>query len=567
MPGQLADLSSLDARSAALREKLSRSRRQNSTTISKESSKVSLGATDDDIQDLITSIRVTSGANDDNPQPSSSSSDALSRNHQAHAANSTKYTSQDEVYTNTSQPLSFMNAMTSNHHGLPNCQETLVTRTTSSTGLQPHTGNVEVSSSASHAIQELLELAPDIKDWLEMTEYHNTEVRTVKLDRFRRLRDLAAKKKRLEEEERKLLEEAENDSWPRQPQNKATPAPLVTRVHSVSETRQSLPTPITPKKPEPEGKETTSAMFLTSGIMHTATKRAHPEEGADTQGRDKLPRTNHQDVQREDNNPVDESRRLEFVDSRPSHPRHDFGRPPPCWHNYKEPSNFQRSRTPPRGPSIRREYGDDRPQSRYDSYKGRWDSAHHDRENGRSRRLDFGRRGDTRFFIVKSFNEQNVEQCMEDNIWTTQAKNSSTFTEAFNQCRNVILFFSINQSGHFQGYARMTTAPSSKIPRPCWMKSLPWGTSEPFRLEWLSTTPLEFRRVRRVTNPLNEGLPVFVGKDGQEIETSVGHELLNEMDLERERRWDEDHRGRWVSDYQRDEDYHHGTMVKRESST
>ncbi|KAK0672037.1 YT521-B-like domain-containing protein [Cercophora samala] len=567
MSSQPADLSSLDARTAALREKLSRSRRQNSTATPKESTNGSLGATDDDIQDLITSIRVTSGVNDDNPQPSLSSSEAFSRNHQAHAANSMVCASQNEASLSISQHHASANSMTTNHHRLPNSQQALTTKTTPSTGSQAYTANIEASPSASQAIQELLERAPDIKDWLELTDYYNTEVRTVQLDRFRRLRDLAAKKKRLEEEERKLLEEAENDSWPRQAQNKAPPAPLITRVQSVSETRQSLPTPITPNKPEPEGKETDGTVFAASSTIFTATKRAHPEEGADKQGRDKLARANLQDVQRETHHKVDGSRHLEYADSRPSHPRHDIGRPPPRRHSYKELPDFQRSRSPPRGPSFRREYGDDQPQSRYDSYKGHRDSTHLDRENGRSRRLDFGRRGDTRFFIVKSFNEQNVKQCMEDNIWTTQAKNSATFTEAFKQCKNVILFFSINQSGHFQGYARMTSAPSRKIPSPWWMKSLPWGTSEPFRLEWLSTTPLEFGRVRRMTNPLNEGLPVFVGKDGQEIEISVGHDLLNEMDSERERKWEGEHRGRLVSDFQRDEDYHHGAMVKRESST
>ncbi|KAK4180306.1 YT521-B-like domain-containing protein [Triangularia setosa] len=519
MASQLINLNSLDARTAELREKLNRSRRQNSTHIphelpAKESANASLGATDGDIQDLITSIRVTSGATDDDLQPSSSSSEAFSRKQQAYTTNS-----------------------------------------------QAYTENIQASSSASQAVQELLECVPDIKDWLEMTEYHNTEARTVKLDRFRRLRDLAARKKRLEEEERRLLEEAENDSWPpRQLPNKVTP--LVTRVQSISETRQSLPTPITPSKPEPEGKENNDLLF-------PATKRAYPEDGAEQQGRDKLARGNHQDAQREDGN-----RRLEYASNHPGYSRPDTaGRPFSRRHSYKEPSIFQRPRSPPRGPrtfenpnprSTRREYGNDQPQSRYDSYKGgpgdQKRQTHHERESGQSRRLDFGRRGDTRFFIVKSFNEQNVQQCMEDNIWTTQAKNSSTFTDAFEQCKNVILFFSINQSGHFQGYARMLSAPSKKIPHSWWMKSLPWGSSEPFRLEWLSTTPLEFGRVRHIHNSLNEDLPVLVGKDGQEIEAGAGVDLLRAMDLEHERE-----RERWVSHW-RGENYHRGAVVKREST-
>lgn len=79
---------------------------------------------------------------------------------------------------------------------------------------------------------------------------------------------------------------------------------------------------------------------------------------------------------------------------------------------------------------------------------------------------------DTRYFIVKSFNEENVLNCIEDvsphpawvtphtllnlqSIWTTQVQNGSIFKEAFETCRNVILVFSINKSRAFQGYVSL----------------------------------------------------------------------------------------------------------------
>lgn len=36
--------------------------------------------------------------------------------------------------------------------------------------------------------------------------------------------------------------------------------------------------------------------------------------------------------------------------------------------------------------------------------------------------------------------------------WATQKKNLDTLTEAYKTCRNVILFFSVNNSKAFQGY-------------------------------------------------------------------------------------------------------------------
>ncbi|KAK0742386.1 YT521-B-like domain-containing protein [Apiosordaria backusii] len=619
-----SDLTHLDARTAELREKLLSSRkthsRQNSTYIphqvpAKEPANVSLEATDADIQDLITSI--TSGVGDEDepmpphpvrPEPSSSSSEAFSRNQQAYAANSqppsastTALSGNQQTFQNNQQALQdsqqahavkTMASSTNQQAYAANSQAYTNTVYAPSSASQELSRGQHASTADSQALQDLLKRVPDIEDWLEMTEYHNTEVRTVKLDRFRRLRDLAARKQRLEEEERKLLEEAENDTWPQQRQNKA--ASLVTHVQAVSETRQSLPTPITPNKPEVKDNP---------GFMFSTSKRAHPEEGAEQQGRDKLPRAN-QDVQRYDGNNVssEETRRSEHANNRPDHLRHDTTErqsrydtaehPPSRRHSYREPSNIQQHpRSPPRGPrtfdnpngprpsrsgydDIPHGAGETRP--RYDSYKGpaardskRRPSLPQNKEWENSRRLDLGRRGDTRFFIVKSFNDENVQQCMEDNIWTTQAKNRSAFTEAFEQCKNVILFFSINQSGHFQGYARMLSPPSKKIPRPWWMKALPWGASEPFRLEWLSTTPIEFGRIRHIHNSLNESSPVFVGKDGQEIEPGAGAELLREMDLENERRYYEQgpqqHRGRWAHHRREDEDYH-GAVVKRESS-
>jgi len=111
---------------------------------------------------------------------------------------------------------------------------------------------------------------------------------------------------------------------------------------------------------------------------------------------------------------------------------------------------------------------------------------------------------DTRFFIIKSFNEENVEQCMEDGLWASQEKNREVLTTAFAQCQNVILFFSVNLSRAFQGYARMSTAPSPDTPQPRWMKKLHWDSTQPFRIEWLSTVTTPFDVVHHIHNPLNE---------------------------------------------------------------
>jgi hypothetical protein len=65
-----------------------------------------------------------------------------------------------------------------------------------------------------------------------------------------------------------------------------------------------------------------------------------------------------------------------------------------------------------------------------------------------------------------------------------------------------------------------------------------WEVSHPFRVEWLSKSSVEFFRIGHLKNPYNEGAPVLVGKDGQEIEEECGAELLREMEAYAEGRSD-----------------------------
>lgn len=82
----------------------------------------------------------------------------------------------------------------------------------------------------------------------------------------------------------------------------------------------------------------------------------------------------------------------------------------------------------------------------------------------------------------------------------------------------------------------MSTAPSPDTPRPNWMNGLHWDVSPPFRVEWLSTIPVQFSWVHHLKNSCNDGLAVLVGKDGQEIDPSCGRELLRIMRAEYEKK-------------------------------
>lgn len=57
-----------------------------------------------------------------------------------------------------------------------------------------------------------------------------------------------------------------------------------------------------------------------------------------------------------------------------------------------------------------------------------------------------------RYFMIKSWNYDNVIAAQRESLWATQAKNEETLTEAFRTSRHVILLFSVNKSIAFQGY-------------------------------------------------------------------------------------------------------------------
>ncbi|PWN53831.1 hypothetical protein IE53DRAFT_95556 [Violaceomyces palustris] len=61
----------------------------------------------------------------------------------------------------------------------------------------------------------------------------------------------------------------------------------------------------------------------------------------------------------------------------------------------------------------------------------------------------------TRYFILKSLRQEDLERSIETGLWATQPHNEPVLDQAFRNSETVILIFSVNQSGEFSGYARM----------------------------------------------------------------------------------------------------------------
>ncbi|RDY02714.1 30-kDa cleavage and polyadenylation specificity factor 30, partial [Mucuna pruriens] len=136
-----------------------------------------------------------------------------------------------------------------------------------------------------------------------------------------------------------------------------------------------------------------------------------------------------------------------------------------------------------------------------------------------------------KYFVIKSLNHQNIRLSIEKGIWATQIMNEPILEEAFHNSGSVILIFSVNMSGSFQGYAQMMSSIGRGRDN-VWSegtgKGNPWGRS--FKVKWLCLNDLPFHKTLHLKNPLNDYKPVKISRDCQELSPDIGLALCELLD-------------------------------------
>uniref|UniRef100_A0A7N0RE21 Uncharacterized protein n=1 Tax=Kalanchoe fedtschenkoi TaxID=63787 RepID=A0A7N0RE21_KALFE len=136
--------------------------------------------------------------------------------------------------------------------------------------------------------------------------------------------------------------------------------------------------------------------------------------------------------------------------------------------------------------------------------------------------------GASRYFIVKSCNRENLELSALQGVWATHKSNEPKLNEAFDSVENVILIFSVNRTGHFQGCAMMTSKIGGFVGGGNWKfahGTAPYGRN--FSIKWLKLCELSFHKTHHLRNPYNENLPMKITRDCQKLEPSVGEQLTS----------------------------------------
>lgn len=127
-----------------------------------------------------------------------------------------------------------------------------------------------------------------------------------------------------------------------------------------------------------------------------------------------------------------------------------------------------------------------------------------------------------RYFIMKSNNIRNIEISQQKGLWSTTPSNESKLSKAYLENQLIILIFSVQGSGQFQGYARMTSAISRE-------SCEDWGVmglGGVFRVEWIQKKVLPFHCTQHIFNPWNDNKKVQISRDGQELEPQTGSQLV-----------------------------------------
>lgn len=147
-----------------------------------------------------------------------------------------------------------------------------------------------------------------------------------------------------------------------------------------------------------------------------------------------------------------------------------------------------------------------------------------------------------RFFVIKSFTEDDVFKSIKFEIWSSTPLGNNRLDKAFKESSNrfagddevplgdgprgpIYLLFSVNASGHFCGVAEMLTPLDYSATANVWAQNDKWKGSMQLRWIYVRDIPNTALRHLKLTNT-NEQKPVTSSRDTQEVPYDQGCQIL-----------------------------------------
>jgi len=137
---------------------------------------------------------------------------------------------------------------------------------------------------------------------------------------------------------------------------------------------------------------------------------------------------------------------------------------------------------------------------------------------------------DAKFFVIKSFEEENVYKAVKFGIWTSTQNGNQILNHAYNEAKYknipIYLFYSVNGSHRFIGVAEMISEVNYNEKVTHFKQTTKWKGI--FKIRWVFLKDIQNKKFEHILVPSNGGeLKIFShSKDAQEIPFINGIEVL-----------------------------------------
>ena len=131
-----------------------------------------------------------------------------------------------------------------------------------------------------------------------------------------------------------------------------------------------------------------------------------------------------------------------------------------------------------------------------------------------------------RFFVIKSYSEDDVHKSIKFNVWTSTKPGNERLNKAFLESTPscpVFLFFSVNCSGHFNGVAQMMSEVDFSKSSGIWSDEKWKGE---FGVKWIYVKDVPNKEFRHIRVLSNENKPVTNSRDAQAVPCEQGRQVM-----------------------------------------
>ena len=134
-----------------------------------------------------------------------------------------------------------------------------------------------------------------------------------------------------------------------------------------------------------------------------------------------------------------------------------------------------------------------------------------------------------RFFVIKSYTEEDVQKSLKHGIWSSTVLGNKRLNTAYHESADqmpIYLFFSVNGSRHFCGVAQMLTRVDETKSSDVWSENNKWKGI--FKVKWIFVRDVPstaLRHIRLINTP--EQKPITNSRDTQELHYEAGCEVLH----------------------------------------